>query len=106
MLLEASWPGTRLGAVGSQPHDCDIRIIFNVVSDTIFLCDIVINFRTGETRGQEKAIWSRILSQNLGQSPQKFPFPGFKESDDSAEVILEPRLIAVEYIFNYYFFIT
>ena len=23
------------------------RIIFNVVSDTIFLCDIVINFRTG-----------------------------------------------------------
>ena len=24
------------------------RIIFNVVSDTIFLCDIVINFRTGK----------------------------------------------------------
>ena len=23
------------------------RIIFNVISDTIFLCDIVINFRTG-----------------------------------------------------------
>ena len=36
--------------------------------------------------------------------PQKFPLPGFKESDDSAEVILEPRLIAVEYIFNYYFY--
>ena len=25
------------------------RIIFNVISDTIFLCDIVINFRTGKT---------------------------------------------------------
>ena len=26
------------------------RIIFNIISDTIFLCDIVINFRTGENR--------------------------------------------------------
>ena len=26
------------------------RIIFNVVSDTIFLCDIVINFRTGSDK--------------------------------------------------------
>ena len=24
------------------------RIVFNVMSDTIFMCDIVINFRTGE----------------------------------------------------------
>ena len=23
------------------------RIVFNVISDTIFLCDIVLNFRTG-----------------------------------------------------------
>ena len=45
------------------------------------------------------------MPQNLGWSPQKFPFPGFKESDDSAEVILEPRLIAVEYIFNYFYYI-
>ena len=24
------------------------RIIFNIISDTIFLCDIVLNFRTGK----------------------------------------------------------
>ena len=24
------------------------RIVFNVISDTIFLCDIVLNFRTGK----------------------------------------------------------
>ena len=59
------------------------RIIFNVISDTIFLCDIVINFRTG-------IIWGKIMIY-----PHKVT-SGYKESDDSEKVVMEPKLIAVQ----------
>ena len=61
------------------------RIIFNVVSDTIFLCDIVINFRTGkpgclvenhrhwQATKRKTALrwwsWSRTWSQESTSSP-------------------------------------
>ena len=59
------------------------RIIFNVVSDTIFLCDIVINFRTGSS------LLFVFTSCALA---------GYKEKDSSEMVILEPNLIARKYI--------
>ncbi|RXG67876.1 Potassium/sodium hyperpolarization-activated cyclic nucleotide-gated channel 4 [Armadillidium vulgare] len=49
-------------------------IAFNCLSDTIFLIDIVVNFRTG------------IMQQ-----------------DNSEQVILEPKLIARQYIRTWFF---
>ena len=39
------------------------------------------------------------VPQKLSQNWEAVKISGFKESDDSEEVILEPRLIAVEFIF-------
>ena len=68
------------------------RIIFNVVSDTIFLCDIVINFRTGALKHWTLKKWLIYL----------FFLTGYKEKDSSEMVILEPKLIARKYIKSWY----
>ena len=39
----------------------------------------------------------------MSRTPQQRQLSGFKESDDSEEVILEPRLIAVEYMKTWFF---
>ena len=61
------------------------RIIFNVISDTIFLCDIVLNFRTG-TKACNKNIFpitytkctpSRVFSLLRNSNPKYSSMDGF-----------------------------
>ena len=65
-------------------------VVFNCMSDTIFLIDIVVNFRTG----RKSLSVSRVLI---------IYFAGIMQQDNSEQVILDPKLIAKEYIKTWFF---
>lgn len=70
-------------------------IAFNCLSDTIFLVDIVVNFRTGE-----------LLLRNLKllyKFPILFSIAGIMQQDNAEQVILDPKLIAKHYLKTWFF---
>ena len=66
-------------------------VVFNCLSDTIFLIDIVVNFRTGKLT----AIGSEISKVDGA--------PGIMQADNSEQVILDPKLIARDYLRTWFF---
>ncbi len=48
-------------------------IVFNSISDTVFLLDLIINFRTGTCRGASKCYWkmSEVLEERSKLQPQR-----------------------------------
>ena len=66
-------------------------VVFNCLSDTIFLIDIVVNFRTGE------------LTSDLKTGITKVAGPGIMQADNSEQVILDPKLIARDYLRTWFF---
>ena len=68
-------------------------VVFNCLSDTIFLIDIVVNFRTGELK----------LRSYAGRQFTKVDAPGIMQADNSEQVILDPKLIARDYLRTWFF---
>lgn len=68
-------------------------VVFNCLSDTIFLIDIVVNFRTG------KLTWI----YKTGSKINKVDGPGIMQADNSEQVILDPKLIARDYLRTWFF---
>ena len=66
-------------------------VVFNCLSDTIFLIDIVVNFRTGKLI----TIGSEISKADVA--------PGIMQADNSEQVILDPKLIARDYLRTWFF---
>ena len=73
-------------------------IAFNCLSDTIFLVDIVVNFRTGNYGACHSPI-AQILLLN----PNLCVFPGIMQQDNAEQVILDPKLIAKHYLKTWFF---
>lgn len=76
-------------------------IAFNCLSDTIFLVDIVVNFRTGKIYC---AITQMAQNDNflLLCILSLFP-PGIMQQDNAEQVILDPKLIAKHYLKTWFF---
>lgn len=73
-------------------------IAFNCMSDTIFLIDIVVNFRTGQTKIR------CFLFSFLFNFPILFSFhTGIMQQDNAEQVILDPKLIAQNYLKTWFF---
>lgn len=71
-------------------------IAFNCMSDTIFLIDIVVNFRTGNFTKLDKPNWvSKIFHITLST--------GIMQQDNAEQVILDPKLIAQNYLKTWFF---
>lgn len=70
-------------------------IAFNCLSDTIFLVDIVVNFRTGKHNLIKKQKKMLINSRHL--------FTGIMQQDNAEQVILDPKLIAKHYLRTWFF---
>lgn len=89
-------------AISFFNDDLSIRwIAFNCLSDTIFMIDIVVNFRTGSLSfiGQFLDFFSPVW-QHL------FWFTcaaGIMQQDNSEQVILDPKLIARHYLRTWFF---
>ena len=66
-------------------------VVFNCLSDTIFLIDIVVNFRTGELTSDHKTGITKVDG------------PGIMQADNSEQVILDPKLIARDYLRTWFF---
>ena len=69
-------------------------VVFNCLSDTIFLIDIVVNFRTGQ---------SVIKLQVLPRPRWPLCVSGIMQADNSEQVILDPKLIARDYLRTWFF---
>ena len=69
-------------------------VVFNCLSDTIFLIDIVVNFRTGQ---------SVITLQVLPRPRWPLCVSGIMQADNSEQVILDPKLIARDYLRTWFF---
>ena len=67
-------------------------IVFNCLSDTIFLIDIFVNFRTG-----------KLLIICTFSIIYVLLLPGIMQSDNSEQVILDPKLIARDYLRTWFF---
>lgn len=70
-------------------------IAFNCLSDTIFLVDIVVNFRTGESDGGNKN--AITLTRDICL------ISGIMQQDNAEQVILDPKLIAKHYLRTWFF---
>lgn len=70
-------------------------IAFNCLSDTIFLVDIVVNFRTGESDGGNKN--EITLTRDICL------ISGIMQQDNAEQVILDPKLIAKHYLRTWFF---
>lgn len=70
-------------------------IAFNCLSDTIFLIDIVVNFRTGTSPG--------LSRPEIDKSFAFAPFAGIMQQDNAEAVILDPKLIAKNYLKTWFF---
>lgn len=76
-------------------------IAFNCLSDTIFLVDIVVNFRTGMCVAKRRQLMadSFVLNNWCGH-----PFStGIMQQDNAEQVILDPKLIAKHYLKTWFF---
>lgn len=72
-------------------------IAFNCLSDTIFLVDIVVNFRTGNYGDRSPF---PCLNCSLIQI---YVLPGIMQQDNAEQVILDPKLIAKHYLKTWFF---
>lgn len=81
-------------------------IAFNCLSDTIFLVDIVVNFRTGELSCASYHNLQKI-SCSIAQLSFFYllfcPFIGIMQQDNAEQVILDPKLIAKHYLKTWFF---
>jgi hyperpolarization activated cyclic nucleotide-gated potassium channel 2 len=86
-------------AISFFNDDLSMRwIAFNCFSDTIFLVDIVVNFRTGINDPKTcKFASPQLLNFSL------FSFQGIMQQDNAEQVILDPRLIAKHYLKTWFF---
>lgn len=69
-------------------------IAFNCLSDTIFLIDIVVNFRTGRP-----SLFGDMICKVFKQRH----FSGIMQQDNTEQVIIDPKLIAKHYIRTWFF---
>lgn len=69
-------------------------IAFNCLSDTIFLIDIVVNFRTGEC-------W--LCFPCACHTKHSLSSPGIMQQDNAEQVILDPKIIAKNYMKTWFF---
>lgn len=76
-------------------------IAFNCLSDTIFMIDIVVNFRTGSP------LIGKFHFKNKYQIRirliRSVSMTGIMQQDNSEQVILDPKLIARHYIRTWFF---
>lgn len=88
-------------AISFFNDDLSIRwIAFNCLSDTIFMIDIVVNFRTGVYLIKHKPstfLVSLIVHVYLANET------GIMQQDNSEQVILDPKLIARHYLRTWFF---
>lgn len=86
-------------------------IAFNCLSDTIFLIDIVVNFRTGNVPKSFNSLpsiefnfWEVefVVSQLISNEICSY-FPGIMQQDNAEQVILDPKLIAKHYLRTWFF---
>lgn len=94
-------------AISFFNDDLSIRwIAFNCLSDTIFMIDIVVNFRTGSFTGQLflqtfllyffSPVWQHLFWFTCNTA-------GIMQQDNSEQVILDPKLIARHYLRTWFF---
>lgn len=88
-------------------------IAFNCLSDTIFLIDLVVNFRTGECifakRTMQKVTFLYYSFSEISLSILELIFAfaflstGIMQQDNAEQVILDPKLIAKHYLRTWFF---
>lgn len=86
-------------------------IAFNCLSDTIFLIDIVVNFRTGNVLKSFNSLpsiefhfWEvEFAASQLISNEIFLYFPGIMQQDNAEQVILDPKLIAKHYLRTWFF---
>lgn len=77
-------------------------IAFNCLSDTIFLIDIVVNFRTGNV--QSFRLLNILMEfEIVNWSIDRYPIIGIMQQDNAEQVILDPKLIAKHYLRTWFF---
>ena len=74
-------------------------IAFNCLSDTIFLIDIVVNFRTGKLILFPYDIIFKLKSHTFFL----VEWIGIMQQDNAEQVILDPKLIAKHYLRTWFF---
>ena len=84
-------------------------IAFNCLSDTIFMIDIVVNFRTGyffqyiQVKLGIKDFVKLWSSSSIELIICIFSRTGIMQQDNSEQVILDPKLIARHYLRTWFF---
>ena len=82
-------------------------IAFNCLSDTIFLIDIVVNFRTGESKDHIAIVFITYPyhhhSYGWCSCFESFIFTGIMQQDNIEQVILDPKVIAKNYLKTWFF---
>lgn len=78
-------------------------IAFNCMSDTIFLIDIVVNFRTGKWTATSSTVTQNKPSSRFRLTPFSRTFTGIMQQDNAEQVILDPKLIAQNYLKTWFF---
>lgn len=80
-------------------------IAFNCLSDTIFLVDIVVNFRTGTVgiAGPCRNHIGRGEDRPVNRPCLRFSLSGIMQQDNAEQVILDPKLIAKHYLKTWFF---
>lgn len=78
-------------------------IAFNCLSDTIFLIDIVVNFRTGKSKDHVAIVFITLTTTCMDDARESFIFTGIMQQDNIEQVILDPKVIAKNYLKTWFF---
>lgn len=81
-------------------------IAFNCLSDTIFLIDIVVNFRTGNVQStiiEHYTVYRAEFKNKWKLFINRFAITGIMQQDNAEQVILDPKLIAKHYLRTWFF---
>ena len=87
-------------AISFFNDDLSMRwVVFNCVSDTIFLIDIVVNFRTGAV----VTLPPFSIKSKVSNIEYRIWRTGIMQADNSEQVILDPKMIARNYLRTWFF---